>query len=104
VAAQAARHRDRLAARRVERSFPQVAGVMLPVELLPAERTRPVRLTHAEVESLRAAHEARYARILDGLVQVGLEPIVLERDDPDHIFERFVGWSEGRRRGASWAA
>jgi uncharacterized protein (DUF58 family) len=87
-----------------EQSFPEVAGVVLPVEILEARRSRPVRLTTAEVDSLRAAHEARYAQLMDDMVQLGLEPIVLESDDPDHIFQRFVAWSEGRRRGAAWAA
>lgn len=87
-----------------EQSFPDVAGVVLPAVLPEAKGLRPVRLTAAEVEALRAAHEARHAQLLDGLTQRGLEPIVLDREDPDQIFERFVGWSEGRRRGAAWAA
>jgi len=87
-----------------ERSFPDVADVVLPAVLPEAGGSRPIRLTRPEVETLRAAHEARYVELLDGLMHLGLEPIALENDDADQIFERFVSWSEGRRRGAGWAA
>jgi uncharacterized protein (DUF58 family) len=87
-----------------ERSFPAVAGVVLPASLPHRCGARPVRLTRAEAEALRATHETRHTSLLESLTRVGLEPVVLDENDPDVIFERFVCWSEGRRRGSAWAA
>lgn len=87
-----------------DQSFPDVAGVVLPVALPGESGSRPARLTQTEVEAIRGEHEARYRAALESLTGFGLDPIVLDTDDPELIFDRFVVWAETRRRGTAWAA
>jgi uncharacterized protein (DUF58 family) len=80
-----------------ERSWPDVAGVGLPVSgagLVGLGRRRTARL--------RAEHEARYASLVAELHGVGLRPVELGTSDPVDVDEAFLDWAEERRRGR-WA-
>jgi uncharacterized protein (DUF58 family) len=80
-----------------ERSWPDVAGVGLPVA-----HAGLVRLGRRKTARLRAEHEARYAALLAELQSVGLRPVELGSSDPYAVDEAFLAWAEERRRGR-WA-
>ena len=80
-----------------ERSWPDVAGVGLPVA-----DAGLVRLGRRQSQRLRAEHEARYAGLLAELQSVGLRPVELDASDPYVVDEAFLAWAEERRRGR-WA-
>jgi uncharacterized protein (DUF58 family) len=80
-----------------ERSWPDVAGVGLPVA-----DAGLVRLGRRQAARLRAEHEERYAGLLSELQSVGLRPVELDSSDPFAVDEAFLAWAEERRRGR-WA-
>jgi uncharacterized protein (DUF58 family) len=80
-----------------ERSWPEVAGVGLPVA-----HAGLVRVGRRQAARLRAEHEERYAQLLAELQSVGLRPIELDSSDPYVVDEAFLAWAEERRRGR-WA-
>jgi uncharacterized protein (DUF58 family) len=80
-----------------ERSWPDVAGVGVPVA-----DAGLVRLGRRKAARLRAEHEERYAGLLSELGSVGLRPVELDSSDPYAVDEAFLGWAEERRRGR-WA-
>jgi uncharacterized protein (DUF58 family) len=80
-----------------ERSWPDVAGVGVPVA-----HAGLVRLGRRQAARLRAEHEERYAGLLAELQSVGLRPVELDSSDPYAVDEAFLGWAEERRRGR-WA-
>jgi len=80
-----------------ERSWPDVAGVGVPVA-----HAGLVRLGRRQTVRLRAEHEKRYAGLLAELQSVGLRPVELDSSDPYAVDEAFLGWAEERRRGR-WA-
>jgi uncharacterized protein (DUF58 family) len=77
-----------------ERSWPDVAGVGVPVA-----HAGLVRLGRRKAARLRVEHEARYAGLLSELQSVGLRPVKLDSSDPYAVDEAFLGWAEERRRG-----
>ncbi|HEX3226363.1 MAG TPA: DUF58 domain-containing protein [Gaiellaceae bacterium] len=80
-----------------ERSWPEVAGVGLPVA-----DAGLVRLGRRQAARLRSEHEARYAGLLAELQSVGLRPVELDSSEPYIVDEAFLAWAEERRRGR-WA-
>jgi uncharacterized protein (DUF58 family) len=80
-----------------ERSWPDVAGVGVPVA-----HAGLVRLGRRQAARLRSEHEERYAGLLAELQSVGLRPVELDSSDPYAVDEAFLGWAEERRRGR-WA-
>lgn len=86
-----------------ERSFPEVAGALLPFADPATGRTRPTRLSAAEVGARRVANERRFERLLETFHALGLDPVVLGSSDRGHVYEAFVDWAHGRHRGAKVA-
>lgn len=80
-----------------ERSFPDVAGVLLPLADPATGSVRPVRLTKGEVRGLREAHELRWAETLDRLESFDLDPVVVDSHDPARVLAAFQAWAD---RGA----
>jgi uncharacterized protein (DUF58 family) len=76
-----------------ERSWPDVAGVAVPVA-----RVGPVRQSRRQARELRAEHEARYASLIAELESVGLRPVELGTADPRDVDEAFLAWAEERRK------
>lgn len=87
-----------------ERSFPLVAGVMVPFVDAFGGRPRLVRFTQDEVDARREANEARFRALVRGFEELGLEPLVLDRDEPAAVVESFLAWADGRiaERGRGW--
>jgi len=80
-----------------ERSWPDVAGVGLPVA-----DAGLVRLSRRRAARLKAEHEERYAAVIADLHSVGLRPLELSSAEPAAVDDTFLGWAEERRRGR-WA-
>lgn len=77
-----------------ERSWPEVAGIGVPVD-----GAGLVRSGRRGVARLRAEHQARYAEIVAELESLGLPPIELDASDPQAVDDAFLMWAEERRRG-----
>ena len=63
-------------------------------------RVRPVRLAAGESQAWRERHELRLSSFVAGLRSLGIEPVLIGRDDREHIFEAFLSWSAERQ--AAW--
>ena len=85
-----------------EQSFPDVAGVVVPVADPRDGGVRLVRLSRREVAARRTANEARLRELLEELTSLGLEPVLLGTSDPHEIDRAFVEWAETRRQ-TRWA-
>jgi uncharacterized protein (DUF58 family) len=82
-----------------EQGFPEVDALVVP--LVGADgRVRPVRLARGESQAWRERHEARLRGLSDGLRSLGVEPVLVGRDDREHVFEAFLSWSAERQ--AAW--
>jgi len=82
-----------------EQRFPDVDRIVVP--LVGANgRMRLVRLSAGESERLRERHEERLAELVGGLRSLGVEPVVIGREDGEHVFEAFLSWSSERQ--AAW--
>jgi uncharacterized protein (DUF58 family) len=85
-----------------ERSWPDVAGVAVPVADPRTGRRMLVRLGRRETARRRRANEERYATVIAELESVGFRPVELGSADPHAIDDAFLAWAEERRRGR-WA-
>jgi uncharacterized protein (DUF58 family) len=81
-----------------ERSYPDVWGVLLPIVDVATGEAGLARLTHGEVVARRDAHEARFAELVRRFRGAGMDPVVLDDADPQHISEAFRGWAARRQR------
>lgn len=84
-----------------EQSFPPVSSVVVPLADPRTGRLRPVRLSRREAARRRAENAARLERLLDGLCDFGLEPLLLSTTDRDEIYSRFLAWADLRRHGVA---
>jgi uncharacterized protein (DUF58 family) len=76
-----------------ERSWPDVAGVAVPIDGVGL-----VRQSRRQAREQRAEHEARYASLVAELESVGLRPVEIGSADPREVDEAFLAWAEERRR------
>jgi uncharacterized protein (DUF58 family) len=81
-----------------EQSFPDVAGVVLPVVDPDDGRVVAMRFTRGEVQERRRAHAARLRDLLVRFSRLGLDPVVLGTSDPRQVVQAFLGWAERRRQ------
>ena len=79
-----------------EQSFPDVAGGVLPLADPSRGRVEVVRLTRGDVLKRRRANEARLVTLLDGFDAMGLDHVLVSRDDPGAILNAFLDWAAGR--------
>jgi uncharacterized protein (DUF58 family) len=83
-----------------ERSFPDVAGALLPLADPATGRVRATRLSAGEVAARRLANERRFEQLVQAFHALGLDWVVLASSDRGHVYEAFVDWAHGRHRGA----
>jgi hypothetical protein len=79
-----------------EGSFPQVDGVVFPVEDPRSGQIRGVRMSRGEVRQRAESNAARQAELLKGLRTLTLDPILLETDDGERISAAFTAWAAAR--------
>ena len=87
-----------------ERSFPDVAGIVVPLLDPRTGRIAHVRMSRNDVLARREANERRWTQLLDHLTSLDLEPVVLESRDREDVFWEFLSWAEQRLawRGRGW--
>jgi uncharacterized protein (DUF58 family) len=79
-----------------ESSFPDAAGVMLPLADAAGARVSLVRLRPAEARARREAHEERARTLLEGFLQLGLDPVLLTEPKTSAIHGAFLSWARAR--------
>src|SRR6185369_7049229 len=80
-----------------EQSFPDVAGVSVPVADARDGRVELVRLSRREAVELKRLNQERLGRLRTELSSLDLEPVQLGTSDPYEIDQAFVEWAEARR-------
>ena len=87
-----------------EQSFPDVAGVVVPLVDPRTGRVADVRLRAAEAARQREANERRLATLLARFRSLDLEPILVSSAEPATIHAAFLDWTEQRHylRGRPW--
>jgi uncharacterized protein (DUF58 family) len=78
-------------------SFPDVAGVVLPVAAPDDQRGAGVRLSAAEVAARRQANELRARLLADRLRGFGIDPVIVEAEAAAEIDAAFAAWAARRR-------
>jgi uncharacterized protein (DUF58 family) len=79
-----------------DRSFPDVAGHVIPfLDPHTGELTR-VRLSTHEVTALRRANEERLVRLRELFRAVGVEAVELTSDRPQDVLAAFLAWADRR--------
>ncbi|MFN8223681.1 MAG: DUF58 domain-containing protein [Gaiellales bacterium] len=79
-----------------ERSFPEVAGVSLPIAEPATGAISLVRLTEAEIRRRREECEARLLSFRDRLDVLGLDEVVVTSHEPERVHAAFLGWAGSR--------
>jgi hypothetical protein len=87
-----------------EQSFPPIGGVVVPFWDPATKRVMPIRMSDAQADEQRERNERRFARLLDDLRAVDVEPVVLSSDAREDVLMAFLDWAELRRlsRGRRW--
>jgi uncharacterized protein (DUF58 family) len=80
-----------------EQSFPDVPGLLIPFAAADGSAPELVRLTVAEVATLRHENEERLTRLLRRFRSAGFDPLVLGTSSPTEIDTAFLRWAERRR-------
>jgi uncharacterized protein (DUF58 family) len=79
-----------------EQSFPQVAGVALPVADPRRGVVELVRMTRRQADARREANARRQARLLEQFTAFGLRPVAIGTSNPRDIDTLFIEWSRER--------
>ncbi len=80
-----------------EASFPDVAGVVLPVADPDGRHAAGVRLTKAEAVERRRANESRATELRRQLRSLGADAVSIEASDPTSVDAAFAAWAARRR-------
>jgi uncharacterized protein (DUF58 family) len=84
-----------------EQSFPTTGPVVVPIADPRDGAVLEVRLRRSEALAERERRERARSELLTSLPSLGLDPVLLDRSDPDGVQRAFVEWAERRRR-ALW--
>jgi uncharacterized protein (DUF58 family) len=74
-----------------EQTFPDVAGLVLPLE-----GAGLVRLSEAEAQRRREAHEERRRALLRDLHALDLDPVLVSSHEPRDVLYSFLSWADQR--------
>jgi uncharacterized protein (DUF58 family) len=80
-----------------DQSFPDVAGIVVPLSDPATGRTSSVRLRGREVAARRAANELRLRNVLEMFRALDIEPVLVSSNEPAHILDLFLAWAALRR-------
>ena len=86
-----------------EQSFPPVDGIVVPLTGADG-RVRLVRLRAGESDERRREHEQRRADLVDGFLELGVDPVLLSSSEHDHVLAALLDWAAGREleHGRNW--
>jgi hypothetical protein len=87
---------------RWERSFPDVAGAVLPVADPVTGRVSLTRLSRAQVDRRRAENEACFSALVARFAQLGLDPVLVSSEGPRGLHAAFLRWADRRARARTW--
>jgi uncharacterized protein (DUF58 family) len=79
-----------------EQSFPPLGGVLAPLADTGRDRLAYVRLSAAEAQERREAHEARLADLRAELIRLGLDPVLLSGSSAAEVRAAFDAWVDER--------
>jgi uncharacterized protein (DUF58 family) len=79
-----------------EQSFPDVAGIVVPMRDARSGRMTHARVTRKEARRRRASNEERLALLLAELEGLGLDPVLVSSSDPIDILAAFLDWADMR--------
>ena len=79
-----------------ERSFPDVAGVVLPLADPETGRVTRVAVTAKEAAARNAANAADWAGLVRELRALDMEPVVLGSHEPRDVVFAFLTWADQR--------
>jgi hypothetical protein len=80
-----------------DQSFPDIAGIAVPLRDAESGRTIHVRLKRDEIAVRRSANEERIANLLSRFQELDLDPILVSSSEPSEILSSFLEWAELRR-------
>jgi hypothetical protein len=80
-----------------ERSFPDVAGVVVRLVDPDTGRWRDARLSRKDVEERRTGNEERFAELMATFDALDLDPVVVSSAADGDVVECFMAWSDQRR-------
>lgn len=79
-----------------EQTFPDVAGIAIPVADARGRPSGTVWLTQAEAAERREANEQQFATLLRGFRSLGIDPVVVSSSDPADVLAAFLSWADTR--------
>jgi hypothetical protein len=79
-----------------EKSFPDVAGIVVPMRDARSGRMTHARVTRKEAAARRAGNEQRLASLLADFESLGLDPVLVSSSDPIEILAAFLDWADMR--------
>jgi uncharacterized protein (DUF58 family) len=81
-----------------EQSFPSAGPVVMPIADPRDGSVLEVRLRRSEARAERERRELARSELLTLLASLGLDPVLLDRSEPDTVQRAFLDWAERRRR------
>ncbi len=79
-----------------ERSFPEIAGIALPLADPASGAVSLVRLSRRAAQARRDENERRSTRLEESLDELGLDWVSVTTSDPREIRAAFLRWADGR--------
>jgi uncharacterized protein (DUF58 family) len=79
-----------------ERTFPDVGGVSVPYADPRSARVVPIHLTRREAHAIRAAHDARWERLIRDFRSLGVESVAVHTHDLGAMLDAFLRWADLR--------
>ena len=80
-----------------EQSFPDVAGIVIPLREPESGQIVPVRLRRKEIVQRRRANEERYRTMIDSFRGLDLDPVLVSSSSPSGLLSSFLAWADVRR-------
>ncbi len=81
-----------------ERSFPNVASVLVPLLDPMTGQAFSVRMSSREAEEQRRANEERHRALLELFASFGFDPVAIGSSDAGAVDRAFLEWAEMRRQ------
>ena len=81
-----------------EQTFPQLGGVVLPLEDPSGDRSGDLFVSSREARTRAAANERRWDALLARFRRLGFDPVVVATGERSEIANAFARWAERRRQ------
>jgi uncharacterized protein (DUF58 family) len=81
-----------------EQTFPSIGPVSLPLVDPRDDAVFEVRFRRSEARAERERREQARTSLLESMASLGLDPVVIDKDDRGSVERAFSEWAEDRRR------